>query len=977
MKKILVIVGTVLAILVVAAIVVPVIFKEDIQKAVDKAIAENVDAHVFFDVDNFGLSFFTNFPSLTASLTDFGIAGKGVFEEDTLLQVQSFQVAINPFSLLGESISIESISLVDPEIMVLVLPDGTANYDIAKTSEEQPAEEDTTGEGASYDISINHWEIVNGNILYNDLSTNMLASVKGLNHEGNGDISEVVYDLKTETSIDGLTFIMDDESYLNGERLYADLTLNMDMEKMKYSFKENVVRLNEFGISVDGFLAMPDETISMDLKVASRDNTFKSLLSLIPAMYTEDFNDLETAGNLSFDANIKGDYNEEQEKFPAFDFNLIVENGMFHYPDLPDEVRDVNIDLSVVNKEGDLDQTTINLKQLQASLGNNPVSAEVMVQNLVNYPVKAKIDAEVNLGDVTKMFPVEGLSLGGNLSIHLKADGVYDSVKNIIPKLDGKIVLSNGMVKSEDYPVPIENLNVNTSISNPTGKMSATTINISQFSAMVDNEPVKGNLLLQNPDNWTWDLLLDGNVNLEAVSKAAGLEGLELRGKILANIESKGNYAAVENEDYQALKTSGQVTVNNLYYKDETLPEAFEISSSDLEFSPYKINVSNFSGNLGKNDFQMSGSVENYMNYIFEEKALLQGRFNFNSSYFNLNSLMTESETTTEETQDTEDIEPAVIPKNIFFTLNTSMEEVIYDNLTLNMVRGIIIAKDGVLDMKGVSFKSMEGEFNLTGQYDTSDPDKPGFDLDLSIKGLAFSEAYKNFETVRTFAPIAEKMTGRFSTDFKLSGLLSDDMSPVYSSLVGSGLLNISNAGLENSKLVQGITSLSKLDKTDEVTMKDVLLKTKVIDGKIETEPFIVKLGQFNALIQGSQSIDGALDYKVKLDVPSQFAGQVANQLTSSLGVGNAVGSDLKLNIGVGGSYNDPKYQLLGVDSDGKSVKNTVKEEAKETVEQKTEEVRKEVKKEVEKKKEETKEEVKDEIDKAKEEARKKLKKLF
>jgi hypothetical protein len=65
-KKILIGLGIVLVLVVAAAIILPVVFKDDIKKAIDEEIAKSVNADVIFDVDNFSLTMFSNFPNITA-----------------------------------------------------------------------------------------------------------------------------------------------------------------------------------------------------------------------------------------------------------------------------------------------------------------------------------------------------------------------------------------------------------------------------------------------------------------------------------------------------------------------------------------------------------------------------------------------------------------------------------------------------------------------------------------------------------------------------------------------------------------------------------------------------------------------------------------------------------------------------------------------------------------------------------------------
>jgi hypothetical protein len=82
---------------------------------------------------------------------------------------------------------------------------------------------------------------------------------------------------------------------------------------------------------------------------------------------------------------------------------------MFKYPDLPTAVNNINMDLLVDNKDGVIENTFINLKQLHMDFGSNPLDAKAIIENLRDYRMDANVNAKLNLAELTKMFPMEGL----------------------------------------------------------------------------------------------------------------------------------------------------------------------------------------------------------------------------------------------------------------------------------------------------------------------------------------------------------------------------------------------------------------------------------------------------------------------------------------------------------------------------------------------------------------------------------------
>jgi gas vesicle protein len=293
------------------------------------------------------------------------------------------------------------------------------------------------------------------------------------------------------------------------------------------------------------------------------------------------------------------------------------------------------------------------------------------------------------------------------------------------------------------------------------------------------------------------------------------------------------------------------------------------------------------------------------------------------------------------------------------------------------------------MSLEDLTFNTLGGEFAMNGYYNTQNIENPLFDFSFNIQNLGFSEAFKNFNTMQAIAPIAEKMNGKFNTSFTMSGALEQNMMPDYNTLIGQGVVSVLNAAITDSKILSGITSLTNLNNTNQVSIQDVILNAEIRDGKVYWDPFDIKLGNFESTVLGSNSLEGSLDFLVKMDVPAGAIGSAVNQAIAQLSGNNAnaASSNLLVNLAVGGTYSDPKVNLASTEA-GQSTASQAKLAVKEQIDTKKEELESEVKEEIaeqkeqlEEKAEEKKEEVKEEVkEKAKEEVEKakdKLKKYF
>lgn len=919
LKWILIILGAIVILFLAVAIIVPAVFKDDIKAMLEKEVAKSVNADVVFD--DFSLSFFSNFPNITAGLENLGVMNREPFDGEMLFATEEFEVEVNLADMLfSDALQVKGIRLVRPVVNIKVLKDGRANYDIAVPSSDTTTSEEPT----EFSFGIDHWEIIDGNLTYDDASLNMLLALNGLNHTGSGDFTQDVFDLKTHTIADSVSTSYDGVEYLSNKKVEIDATLNISEDYSKYTFKDNKAKVNDFAMQVDGWVKMNEEDIDMDLAFNTPDNTFKSLLSLVPGVYTESFEDIRTEGELAFKGSAKGTYNEN--KLPAFNLTLLVKDAMFQYPDLPTAVNNINLDLTVDNQDGVMENTVIDLKKMHLDFGSNPVDARARITKLYPTNVDAAIKGKLNLAELNSMFPMEGLEMKGSYAIDLETKGVYDSLKKQFPAINAKMSLADGYVKSADFPVPMDQMHFTSSIINTSGKMAETVIRVNNFNMLMDGEKLTADLLLQNLDNYTWDLKVNGGVDLEKITKIFPVEGMSLAGKVKANIQTKGNYADLEAERYTQLPTSGTASLQNFKYVTADLP-AVAINEASMAFDPKQIALQKMTGTVGKSDFNVTGSVLNYLGYVFGENEVIRGKVNFNSNLFDLNEFMTEEEEVVAE--DTSTYSTIPVPENIDFVLSSNIKTAKFMDFTVSNATGDIVLKNGVANLDGLTFDMLGGNFVMNGTYDTRDLAHPKYDLKMKIANMSIQQAASSFSVVKTFAPIAGLVQGKFSTDFSIDGELLQNMMPNMATVDGSGLIKIAQATLKDSKLVSSITSLTKLEDTNDVTLKDVLMSASINDGKLSVKPFDINLGEYATTVSGSTALDGSIDYNLKMDVPAGKLGTQFNALVSKYG-GNNTNPDntIPVNIALGGKFNDPKPSLV-MDEQAGEVKEAVKDAAK------------------------------------------------
>ncbi|WP_128547945.1 AsmA-like C-terminal region-containing protein [Larkinella soli] len=926
MKKAGIITASVLGVLLLAAWVIPTFFRDKIIARLQQEINNRVNAQVHFRPDGVSLSLLRHFPNLTIQFDTLSIVGHAPFNGDTLIGTRSLEATINLMSAVsGDRIRVKGLYLDQPRILVKVLPDGRANYDIYKVVEsDEPQVADTSD--AAFTVDIDEWSVQNGLIRYEDQTLPLTVRLAGVDHTGSGSLSAELTDMALKTRAEALTLAYDGTEYVSEKKIDSDMKLRADLEHGKYTFTDNRIRFNDLPLELNGSIttgtsAPADTSIGFDLTYRVPDNDFKNLLSVLPGIYSERFKDIRADGTVRFDGHVKGLYNGTQ--MPAFLLNAVVKNGRFRYPDLPSAVEGIGLDLQVSNTTDQLVNTVVNLKNLVARLGSHPIRGRVLLRGLKRSVVDADVAARLDLQDLTRLFPIDSLTLRGLYELNLKAKGTYDKAAGLFPVVNALMRLQNGYAKSLKFPEPLEGINALATVTNRTGRLTDSRIDIGDLRLKLAGDPFQAKGWIQNFADYTFDLAAKGRLDLTKLTRIFPVEGTRLAGLIDADIQAKGRLSDAKAKRYERLPTSGTLAVRNLKYEGEALPQGLTLASANMNMAPGKLTIRQAEGTLGSSRFTADGSLTNYIPFLLEDDQPLEGTMNVRANRLNVNEWMTD-EPSAPKTGSPSVVE---IPRNIRFTLNTTLGQALYDEMPLNDIRGQVEVADGAVRMKSVTFNSLGGRFITNGLYDSKDIRRPRFAFDVDIANADVNQAYKHLTLAKIVFPLAQYVFGKFSSKFNVDGRLEPNMMPDLNSLTGNALVKVVQATLKNNPLLEKIAEKTNLKDFRNPNFKDMLMKVEVKNGFVSVRPFDVKVGDYLVNVSGSNSLEGHLNYILKMDVPTGKAGiQFASRFASLTGRPLEGVDRAKIDFALGGSYQKPQVRFLA-STTANQLKNTVVKE--------------------------------------------------
>lgn len=782
MKKFLKITLATIIVIVLLLVTLPLLFTEKIETLVKQEGNKLLNAE--FDFRKLGISLISDFPQASVTLNDFYLKGVDAFAGDTLVSAEEITASVNLMSLFGdEGYEISTVLLDGVSLKAIVLPDGSVNWDVMKPTDEseEVVAEDTT-EVSPFRIKLQELAVRNFNLVYDDRQGNMYAEVEKLDATCSGDFgnSRTLLDLNVQTK--AVTFKMEDVPFLNKAKIAADMKIDADLENSRFTFDKNTLRLNAIETALDGWVALVGDDVEMDVKLGSNKIGFKEILSLVPAIYTKDFEGLRTDGKASLTAYAKG-LMQGDSIVPEFSLAFNVEDAMFQYPDLPAAVNKINIAATVNNPGGSLDATVINVNPFNFVMAGNPFSLQATMQTpMSDLAFDASAKGKLDLGKVKDIYP---------------------------------------------------------------------------------------------------------------------LEDMELNGVVDADINIKGRMSSIEKEQYDKIKAQGSVRLANMSLAMEDMPDV-DIKKSLLTFTPQYLKLSETAVNIGKNDIVLDSKFENYLGYALKGTTL-KGTLNVSSSYFNLNDFMTTDSTAVPAAEeqaaaaDTVAMGIIEIPDNIDFSMQASFKKVLFDNMSFENLKGSLVVKNSKVNMKNLSLNTMGGEVVVNGYYYTPKKTEPQFNASFKLNKIVFAEAYNDLNVVRKLAPVFSGLTGNFSGSVSIDTKLDETMSPVLQSLTGGGSLSTNDLSLNNVTVIQTVADILNKPSLKDTRVKDLKIDFTIKDGRVNTKPFDIKLGDYKMNLSGSTGLDQTIDYKGEITIPT------------SVGKLSQLGT---VDMLIGGTFTSPKVSI-------------------------------------------------------------------
>jgi AsmA protein len=553
---------------------------------------------------------------------------------------------------------------------------------------------------------------------------------------------------------------------------------------------------------------------------------------------------------------------------PVFNLKGKLQNGYFKMTDLPQAVENISFNIEARALDSLYQNTSINISDINMNVLANYLKGYIKLGNLSTFPIDAKLESKFNLADVPKFYPLDSLELKGDLLIDVVTKGTYEPKRRLFPVSNTHILLKNGYLKSLTYPVPLENININSSIKNGRGSFNDLQINILPVSFLFAGQPFELKANLQNFDNLKYDVTSNGNIDLGKIYKVFAISGYDVDGIIKTDLSLKGLQSDATSGRYNLLKNKGTLALEHIRLNSDLFPKPFFIESGKFSFNQDKMLFNSFKGVYGESKISLNGFLNNIIAYLTQNNAPLKGKFKLESESLNANELMAYADEETSTTNEAEETGVILIPEDLDVDVTAKIKKIDYDGMQINNFNGQILAKNSQLHVKEAAFDFAGTKVNMTADYAPIDPKSANFSYHIKAEDFDIQKAYKEIRLFREMASAAEKAHGIISLDYQLKGKLDASMYPIMPSLTGNGVLTLQKIKFKGFKLMNNIAKGTSHSSLTDPDVSKVEIKSSIKNNIMTIERTRMRMAGFRPRFEGQVSLDGQMNISFRLGLP-------------------------------------------------------------------------------------------------------------
>lgn len=811
------------------------------------------------------LTLFSTFPYLGVEIHEVSLIHPiDSVSPDTLAAVERMVVAVQPFDAIRGDIFIKQLSIEGVTANVYVSADGRTNYDVIALSDTTEIVEDTT---TGWRIESIGWDedmtIHARSVSYRDDKNQIDASLHHTSITLAGVEKDTLLGVVLDVKAEQIDAFVQGEQYANHYQFQLHLPLWANSVK-QIRIDNATCALNEYGITIDGEVGTPclsSGEYNMDLRLTTDDWQVQPLLALLPTSITSSLKEIKIDGKAKAEIAVQGVYDATQ--LPHVKARLLFTKGAARYQPLPYDLHHITLDATADIDLNGKQPATVMIHTLAAQTKQSTLAAKGMVNDLLgDMQIDMQVDVEAPLTDWSYFLP-DSMTLTGQVKGIVNAAIRLDDLLNM--RLEKGVFTAN-VGLSELYYAQ-DSLEVRLPIANaklqlPNRQPNRRRAHRSSLSAAVELQAQQAFMSMVD--------------EMEVSAKQLHLAAAARYNEKGENILQQWNPRIVVD-----LK-QGELSMPH------RLPEKVYVPSIDFSYSNRLMAIQDAQVTMGRSDLNIKGDIRNIGRWL-RHKAVLEGQLDITSTHCDANQLLewfsadsgSEEETITEPqpTEQSDSIQPFLVPTDVNLALNTHIQEVEVFNQVAKDLKGGLYINDGTVILDEMGFVCRAAKLQLTAMYRTPRANHLYVGLDYHMIDVDIDELLSIIPEVEQMVPMLSSFKGQAEFHLAAETYLNSQYKPKMSTLRGAASLTGKDLVVLDSETFSTISKLLLFNKKTENKIDSINAEMTIYKNQIDIYPLCVQMDNYMVALGGRHNTNMTFNYDINVLKPIYLGVNVSGNM--------------------------------------------------------------------------------------------------
>jgi len=432
------------------ALVLSNIYEDELKAYVIKKIDEKFSAEI--NVKKIELSFWRKFPNASLRFVNISVKDAHIHENQEFFLAKNLYLQFSIYDILRHKYILKKVDTENGKINMLIYKNGQNNFNIFNDGSDT----------SKYFLSVEDFSLKNILFSFENQSSRQsyLIDLKKLKLPL--EFSNQGFKCKIKGDFVINSYIVEGLNIIKNHDVSIDALINYENLTEKLVFEKSQIVFSNIALNIDGYLNFKPEIPLVDIDISSKAIDLNQLVALLPPKILEKVETYKIKGFMDIDLNIAGEIGGAV--MPAVNFNFVLSKASLEDPNSGIKFNNLSLSGSFSNGSlRNLRSSYLKINSFKGSSNMGNLSGYIYLNNLNNLYVQSKINANLKLEIVQKLFKLESLeTLEGKANVSISLAGniknLQDADLNSI-NIIGEANLQNCMLKLKSQSVSYSEIN--------------------------------------------------------------------------------------------------------------------------------------------------------------------------------------------------------------------------------------------------------------------------------------------------------------------------------------------------------------------------------------------------------------------------------------------------------------------------------------------------------------------------------------